>query len=104
MTEESDSTRPIPSAATPATAEPTDSQIERIRPKKMKKWLSSLRSSGSTAVDITTANANTALIVVQMAVNIAQHVPYVNGIAGVLKELIQVQQVSIIFYGSIFGY
>ena len=104
MTEESDSARPVPSAATPAIAEPTDSQIERIGPKKKKKWLSSLRSSGSTAIDITTANANAALSVVQMAMNIAQHVPYVNSIAGILKELIQVRQVSILLYGVIFGY
>jgi len=103
MTEESGSTRPVPSPATPAIAEPTDSQIERIGPKK-KKWFLSLRSSGSTAVEITSANANAALNIVQMAVNIAQHVPYVNGIAGVLKELIQVRQVSILLSGVIFGY
>jgi len=102
MTEESDSARAVPSAATPAIAEPTDSQIERIGPKKKKKWLSSLRSSGSTAVEMTAANANAALNVVQMAVNIAQHVPYVNGIAGILKELIQVRQVSTTLYRVIF--
>jgi len=90
--------RPIRQPHTPAIAEPTRSQIERIGPKKKKKWLSSLRSSGSTAVEITTANTNAALNVLQMATSIAEHVPYVNGIVGVLKELIQVRQVSKTLY------
>jgi len=91
MSENTDSNEPVATAAS-SQPSPADPQIGRGTPKK-KSLFSSLRKSSKAVVRISTENAPAALNVVQAAAKIAEHVPYMEGIAGVLKELLQIRQV-----------
>lgn len=93
MTENTDSNEPVVAAANPPLA-PPNPQIGGSTPKKKSRF-PSLSSSGQVVVRISTENAPAVLKVVQAAAKIAAHVPYLEGMAGVLNELLQIREVSI---------